>query len=172
MDGNAILAGMLAGAGLGGALGWLLGAARTRAAGEPALRDAEGRARAAAATLDEVRRSEADWKAHAGGLEQDLRRSERDRVAALVKAQELERGLQSERQSLDETKAQMEFTFQALAAEALQRSNEGFLQLATEKLAGAQREGKTELAAREEAIAALVTPLRQALDKVEQQAHA
>jgi len=172
MEGIAVLAGILAGVALGTGLGWFLGGTRARSAAEPSLRDAEARARAAAATLDEVRRGEAEWKTHAAGLEQDLRRSERERVAVTARAQELERGLEAQRASLDETKAQMEATFHALAAEALQRSNEGFLQLASERLAGAQREGKTELAAREEAIAALVGPLRQALDKVEQQAQA
>jgi len=54
----------------------------------------------------------------------------------------------------------------------LQRSNEGFLQLASERLAAARREGSTELAAREQAIAALVTPLRQSLEKIDQQAQA
>jgi DNA recombination protein RmuC len=63
-------------------------------------------------------------------------------------------------------------TFQALAAETLQKNNEGFLQLANEKLAAAQREGSTELAAREQAIAALVGPVKQSLEKFDQQVHA
>ena len=172
MDGIAVLAGILAGVALGGALGWLLGAGRTRAAGEPALREMEARARGAAATVEELRRSEASWRERAGALDLEVRRIDRERTSIAARAEEFERGLAAERHLMDETKDRMEATFQALAAEALQRSNEGFLQIAAERLAGAQREGKTELVAREEAIAALVGPLRQALDKVEQQAQA
>ncbi|HEY4188655.1 MAG TPA: DNA recombination protein RmuC [Polyangia bacterium] len=172
MDGIAVLAGILAGIALGGAFGWLVGAARTRAEGERMLRDMEGRARASSATADELRRTADASRGRADGFELELRRMEGERAAIAARAGELERGLAEQRRLLDDAKGELGTTFQALAAEALQRSNEGFLQLATEKLAAARREGATDLAAREQAIAALVTPLRQSLDKIDQQAQA
>src|SRR3569623_188193 len=172
MDGIAVLAGIVAGIALGGALGWLVGGARGRVQAERALREVEGRAQAAAATVDELRRSQASSQSRAEGLEAELRRLEGERAAMAARAGELERGLTEQRRLLDDAKGVLGTTYQALAAEALQRSNEGFLQIATEKLAAARREGTTDLAAREQAIAALVTPLRQSLEKIDQQAQA
>lgn len=172
MDGIAVLAGIVAGIALGGVLGWLVGGARGRVQAERALREVEGRAQAAAATVEELRRTQAASQARLATQEAELRRLEGERAAMTARAEELERGLTEQRRLLDDAKGELGTTFQALAAEALQRSNEGFLQIATEKLAAARREGTTELAAREQAIAALVTPLRQSLDKIDQQAQA
>jgi len=172
MDGIAVLAGIVAGIALGGALGWVVGAARSRALAERTLRDVEGRARAASATADELRRANDASQARAEGMVAELRRLDGERAAVTARAGELERGLAEQRRLLEDAKGELGNTFQALAAEALQRSNEGFLQIASERLAATRRESSTELAAREQAIAALVTPLRQSLDKIDQQAQA
>ncbi len=172
MDGIAVLAGILAGVALGGLFGWLLGGARVRAEAERMLRELEGRSRAASATADELRRSGDANRARAEELELQLRRGEGDRAALASRAGELERGMAEQRRLIEDAKNQMGTTFQALAAEALQRSNEGFLQIASEKFAAAGREGATELAAREQAISSLVAPLRQSLEKIDQQTQA
>ena len=172
MDGIAVLAGIVAGIALGGVLGWVVGGARVRMRAEQGLRESEGRAQAATATAAELRRVQATSEARAETLEAELRRLEGQRAGMAARAEELERGLIEQRRMLDDAKGELGTTFQALAAEALQRSNEGFLQIATEKLASARREGATELATREQAIAALVTPLRQSLEKIDQQAQA
>jgi len=172
MDGIAVLAGILAGVALGGLFGWLLGGARVRAEAERMLRELEGRSRAALATADELRRSGDANRARAEDLELQLRRLEGDRAALASRAGELERGMAEQRRLIEDAKNQMGTTFQALAAEALQRSNEGFLQIASEKFAAAGREGATELAAREQAISSLVAPLRQSLEKIDQQTQA
>src|SRR3569623_888783 len=134
LDGIAVLAGIVAGIALGGALGWLVGGARGRVQAERALREVEGRAQAAAATVDELRRSQASSQSRAEGLEAERRRLEGERAAMAARAGELERGLTEQRRLLDDAKGELGTTFQALAAAALQRSNEGFLQLATATL--------------------------------------
>ena len=167
-----LLGGLMGGAALGGTVAWVLSAARTRTALDPVLRDAEARARGAAATVVELRRETAEHQARADAADSDLRRLEGEKAAGAARAAELERGLEEQRRLLEEAKGQLGTTFQALAAEALQRSNEGFLQLATEKLSAERREGSVELAAREQAIAALVSPVKQSLDRFEHQVHA
>lgn len=57
--------------------------------------------------------------------------------------------------------------FQNLASQALARNNQQFLDLAKENLEKLQGEAKGELEQRQQAIAALVAPLREALGKVD-----
>lgn len=56
--------------------------------------------------------------------------------------------------------------FQALSAEALARNNAMFLDLARERLAQSEVKASAELERREQAVAALVAPVRAALDKM------
>ena len=169
-------AGIAFGCIVGYLMGSLLGAARARARGDRALREAEGQARAAAATVAEVRKSGEVWKERAFAIELELRRLEGERAAEGARAAELERGLAEQRELVEAAKDEMGATFEALAAQTLHRTQngfmEGFLQVATEKLAAARAEGTHDSAAREQAIAALVAPLRQSLEKIDAQAQA
>lgn len=62
--------------------------------------------------------------------------------------------------------------FAALAASALRRNNHEFLQLARENLQGFQMQARSELDSREKAIETLIQPIREALDRTEQQVRA
>jgi DNA recombination protein RmuC len=70
---------------------------------------------------------------------------------------------------LDQSTASMRESFQALSAEALRQNRGEFLTLAQEKLGQARGEADSELAGREQAIRALVDPLRETLGKFEAQ---
>lgn len=59
--------------------------------------------------------------------------------------------------------------FRALSAEALQRNNQAFLDLAKTTLERQQEAGKSELESRQQAIGELVGPIRVTLEKFEQQ---
>ena len=172
MDGIALGAAVLLGCGLGCLLGWVLGSSRSRARGDLALRSAEGEARAAAATAAELRRAGDGWMERALETEREVRRLEADKAASAARAVELERGLAEQRLLLQDTKTEMGIAFEAMAAEAMHRSHEGFLQLATERLATARAEGTQDLAAREHAIASLVAPLKESLERIDAQAQA
>lgn len=67
--------------------------------------------------------------------------------------------------------AEREFTdtFRALSAEALQRNNQAFLELARQNLAAFQVQAKGDLAARQQAVEGLVKPLAETLDKLSMQ---
>jgi DNA recombination protein RmuC len=75
------------------------------------------------------------------------------------------RRAESRRREADERQRE---TFAALSAEALHRNNEQFLALAGSELARARTEAASDLAAREQAVAQMVGPLRESLTKVDE----
>ena len=92
----------------------------------------------------------------------------------------LESALESERKSSHEkiellTKTgeraaeDLQNAFKALAADALKNNNVSFLQIAQESLKRFQTEAKGDLDARQKAVADLVAPVRQSLEKVDAQ---
>ena len=99
-------------------------------------------------------------------------------VAAEARAASAETRLEERTRSADERAAEraamaeqadqrIRETFQALSAEALRSNNESFLQLARTQMNELHRATTTELDARRTSIAELVTPIREALAKVD-----
>lgn len=75
--------------------------------------------------------------------------------------------LAEQRALLDDARTQLADTFKALSADALRQSNTQFLELAKETLSQHTEVAKGELTKREEAVGAMVQPLREALSRVE-----
>ncbi len=93
--------------------------------------------------------------------------SENSRLSAELEA---ERRLAVERrQGEEDARRQLSDSFHALAAEALKSNSSEFLKLAQENLKQFQTRAEGDLAQREKAVANLVAPIREALDKTEQQ---
>ncbi|HVZ73578.1 MAG TPA: DNA recombination protein RmuC [Polyangia bacterium] len=159
----------LAVAGLSSVVGWVWGAARARAAGNRELREAEKRASAEAARAETLAQQALAAEARANGIEVAFRHAENDKAAANARATELQRSLAEQRALLDDAKAQMSDTFQALAAEALQNSHEGFLAIAGERLGALRQESAADLETRRAAIEASMQPVRESLAKVDEQ---
>lgn len=108
----------------------------------------------------------------------------RERLSTLLQEQQqliaararLESTLQSETKASTEkiellTKAgeDLQNAFKALAADALKSNNSSFLQLAQEKLKQFQTDAERDLESRQKAVAELVAPVRESLDKVDVQ---
>jgi len=167
----AVLA-LLAVAGLASWLGWAAGAARARAAGERALREAEKQAAAALARAETLAQQALANEKRSESLEVLFRHAENDKSAANARAAEIARSLTQQTALLEEAKAQLGDTFKALAADALQSSNDGFLALASERLGALRQEGSSDLEARQKAIEAVVGPVRESLEKVDHQIRA
>jgi DNA recombination protein RmuC len=153
MDVIAVLL-LLAGLALGVAVGTLL--ARAQTAKLVSERDAalglRDEARAALATAEE--------RVAAACTEQ----------ARLQATLDHERSAAAEKLALlQESQAKLSEQFKALSAEALAANNQQFLLLATERLSHARSEAAGELERRRQAVESLVTPLREALGKVESQ---
>ncbi|MBE9139457.1 DNA recombination protein RmuC [Nodosilinea sp. LEGE 07088] len=68
---------------------------------------------------------------------------------------------------LDQAQQRLAHTFQALSADALQRNNQSFLELAQATLASFQTQAEGNLNLRQQAIDSLVGPLRDSLEKVD-----
>jgi DNA recombination protein RmuC len=70
---------------------------------------------------------------------------------------------------LDEAQTKLSDAFKALAAEALKSNNQSFLTLATQNLETFQQHAKGELEKREQAINQIVTPVKEALSRLDTQ---
>jgi DNA recombination protein RmuC len=68
--------------------------------------------------------------------------------------------------ALEDAELRLRDSFQALSAEALQRNNAMFLDLAKARLAESHEQAKGDLDLKEQAIASLVAPVREALEKM------
>ncbi len=76
---------------------------------------------------------------------------------------ELRAQAQAAKESLDRAGEALDYRFKATAQEALQKSNEQFLQLAQERLKGAQADGAHDLEKRQRAINEMVKPVHENL---------
>ncbi|NOY62840.1 MAG: DNA recombination protein RmuC [Gammaproteobacteria bacterium] len=74
--------------------------------------------------------------------------------------------------AFDNAQKQLTETFHVLSSEALQRNNEQFLRLAQENFKQHQLQAGSELQQKENAFAALIKPINDALQKTEAQIHA
>src|SRR3954470_449314 len=110
----------------------------------------------------------AGWWAGRSGLARS-----RAEVASLRTALEYERGAAEEKLAvLDESRERFEQAFSALSAEALDRNNRQFLDLAEATLARTTVRAGADLDARKAAVENVVAPLRETLDKVGEQLRA
>jgi DNA recombination protein RmuC len=106
----------------------------------------------------------------AGGGVGWLVASGRERVRTAVaqtQADELRRSLAGQQAVLASAESRLGDAFRSLASEALAANNQGFLALANEKLGATRRETEASLEARQQAIEAMVKPVRESLDKVD-----
>src|SRR4051812_2173874 len=97
----------------------------------------------------------------------------REQVARLSATLEAERSAAAERALAEgEAEQRLREAFQSLAGDALRRNNEAFAELAAAKLATVKATADGDLAQRQQAIEGMVSPLRESLDRVQQQLNA
>lgn len=80
-----------------------------------------------------------------------------------------QKAIQEKMELLNEAQTQLSDAFKALSAEALQQNNQSFLDLARATLEKYQQGAKGDLEMRQKAIAQLIEPLRESLQKVDEQ---
>jgi DNA recombination protein RmuC len=102
-------------------------------------------------------------------LRERLRTEGELRVAAETKLQEALASLEEQKKLLEEAKKSLTDTFQALSAEALKSNNQAFIALARSTFETIQVQAKGDLETRQQAIDALVAPLRESLTRYEKQ---
>ena len=100
-------------------------------------------------------------------------RTAREEVARLGATLAAERAAAQEREeSQARAESRLREAFDSLAGDALQRNNEAFAELAAAKLSTAEAKADGDLAQRQQAIEGLVSPLRESLERVQQQLNA
>ncbi len=116
--------------------------------------------------------------AGAGGLLVGLLRGQRlagrlrEENARLQAQLEAERNAARDKlESMEQARRQLEDTFKSLAGDVLKSNSSEFLKLAEANLKALQEQAKGELSQREKAVENLVRPIREALEKTEQQIH-
>jgi DNA recombination protein RmuC len=153
---------LIVGLALGGLIGWLIRATR------PAP-PADGKIEA------ELRQQMEKREAEIAQLRSALSQNETARVTAeagvksaeqsLREQREIqERAMRESREAQAQALAELKTTFQALSAEALKQSAPEFLRLAEQNFGKLQEAAKGDLAGRQEAIKALVEPLKLQLE--------
>ncbi|CAB1368836.1 DNA recombination protein RmuC [Denitratisoma oestradiolicum] len=123
----------------------------------------------------ELREARSGFEQQSAELRAELERQQqevaalRERAGALHSDLEKERAVAAEKLAvLEQARQSFSQAFQALSAEALQRNNQSFLELAKTSLQGFQEGAKGDLEKRQQAIVELITPVRQSLEKFEQ----
>ena len=92
----------------------------------------------------------------------------REELAALqARAEEQEKAAEDKLALVATTQAALSAQFKALSAEALDSTSQTFLQLATAQLGQFQERAQSDLKAREQAVDALVQPIKESLTKVD-----
>lgn len=137
---------------VGAAVGWLWAGAQVRAA----------------ESVTAELRTQADGKSRElEALRADLDREREARVAAETRLEEARSALEAEKALLSEAKQKLADTFNALSVEALKNNNRLFLDLARETLESQLATARGDLGQRQEAIAGLVQPIKEALERYE-----
>ncbi|MDH4274254.1 MAG: DNA recombination protein RmuC [Gammaproteobacteria bacterium] len=96
--------------------------------------------------------------------------AQRDELVMLRTTLENERNsYQQKAAAIEQVQQQLTNTFTALSSQALSRNNEEFLRLAAENLKQLHIQAQGDLGKREQAIEAMIKPIREALNKTEQQ---
>jgi DNA recombination protein RmuC len=165
-----VLAGI--GLALGLLCGYLAGWLRGQAVSVLALRGAEARAAAAAgensALCSELERR----KQETAELQHAIRNAEMAKAATEARGEELRRGIDEQRGLLQHAQSVLTDAFRSLAAEALSRNNDQFLALARENLAALEARALADLDTRQKAIEGVVFPVRESLQRMDEQLRA
>jgi DNA recombination protein RmuC len=156
-----IIGGMIGGA----VIAWFVANWRAERSGFAARLDAEAKLQGAQSTIVELRAQLSETE----GLRGKIRGEELARVEAETKLGQAQANLEEQRRLLAEARAQLADTFRALSAEALKSNNDAFIALAKSTFETIQTQAKGDLEARQTEIHALVSPLKDSLDRYERE---
>jgi DNA recombination protein RmuC len=132
---------------------------------QQALRlESEAKAKAQTA-LEHMQAGKEELEALRGRIQAEGER----RVAAETQLREAQANLEEQKKVLAEAKKNLAETFQALSAEALKSNNQAFIALARSTFETIQAQAAGDLATRQQAIDALVVPLKDSLSRYEEQ---
>lgn len=150
---------------VGGVVAWLWAKARTQSLFSASQIEAEGRIKSAESVVGELRLQLQETSA----LREKLKTEELARATAETRLQQAQASLDDQRHLLEEARTQLSDTFHALSAEALKSNNQAFIALAKSAFETIQARAQGDLEARQKEIHALVSPLKESLERYEKQ---
>jgi len=118
---------------------------------------------------DELRKQIETLRADADAARQRAEEEQRGRVAAETSLIEAAKNLEEQRKAIEEVRAEMSNTFDALASAALKSSTEEFLKLAGVRFDSLKKEATGELTQREQAIQGMVKPLAESMAAIQKE---
>lgn len=124
-------------------------------------------ATSAQATVQALRQQEEMLRKEMEGLRGKLETEQQARAAASASLEAERKNLDEQRTLLHEAQSRLAETFKALSGEVMASQSESFLQLATQSFHTLLTQSKGDLSARQEAIANLVQPLKEAVERYE-----
>ena len=158
---------------VGGALGWAWGASRARAVAELALRDAEKRASAAGARADTLADHARESEARANGLEAARRIADSEKSARQrARAPSSRAASSSSAPCSTAPRPSSPTRSRPWRPTRSKRATRAFWPSRPSASAPCARRSAGDLEARQKAIEGVVTPMRESLDKVDQQIRA
>lgn len=129
-----------------------------------------GRASAAAeARAEALQQQEGALRGELDGLRVKLEAEQQARASAAATLEAERKNLQEQRTLLQEAQTKLTDAFKALSSEVLGTQSQSFLQLATQTFNTLLADSKGDLTAREQAIGALIQPLKEAVERYEQE---
>jgi DNA recombination protein RmuC len=156
-----LILGLIAGA----VLAWLTSMLRVDRTEMASRLEAEAKIQGAQSTIVELRAQLLEAQA----LREKLRSEELARVAAETTLAQTQANPEAQRRLVQEARSQLAETFQALSSEALQSNNQAFITLAKTAFETMQAQAKGDLETRQKEIHALVSPLKDSLDRYERE---
>jgi DNA recombination protein RmuC len=160
--------GLLMGLLCGGLVAWLW----TRLASERIVRETEARAAAASGECNSIRSELELHKRQIVQLQRELRDTELAKAAVEARGEQLQRGVDEQRALLKQAEAALANAFKSLAADALSHNNQQFLLLARESLSALEARAVADLEHRQKAIEGVVVPVKQSLERMDEQIRA
>ncbi len=142
-------------------LAWLWAARKTS--------EAESARSSYASAAEELRKQIETLRSDADAARRRAEEEQRGRVAAETALKEAAKNLDEQRKAIEEVRAEMSNTFDALASAALKSSTEEFLKLAGVRFDSLKKEATGELTQREQAIQSMVKPLAESMAAIQQE---
>ena len=147
--------------------GWLIGRAQRRGAVERVRLTGAERLTAAETRVEAEVGRRADLQAELHEVRAGKEAAEKELAALGERTEHAEAALREQREFLESSREDLENSFRALAAAALQGNNEEFLRLAEERWSTTREQAARDLEERRQGIETLLAPLKDTLVKLE-----
>jgi DNA recombination protein RmuC len=173
---TAIIVSLFVGLIIGGITAWVVAGFRQqkrlsdlRIENSNRLADVEGKLKYSEAQVGELRQTAEKKESELVGLRSELSLEKQTKVEAVTKLEAARKSFEEQKALIDEMKAEMSDTFNALSSAALKSSSEDFLRLASEHLGKVVSETKGRLGEHQVAMDGMIKPLYETLKRYEEQ---